>query len=255
MDGSYLYRTRTAHLRRAPVYHHFEHHGYSWLVDVDRLPRVPWWLRPFARFDAGDHLEGAPGETLRQRIDAFLWDRGVDLGGGRITALLQARVAGYVFNPVTLYWCHDAKGVLRHIVMEMHNHRGERHAYLLPPSPDGTSVAPKKLRVSPFNGIDGHYLVRAPHPGDEVNVTVSLHRGNGPAFIATVRGTRRRASVVEVLRMQALAPLAPLMTTLEYRLQHLTLRLRRVPVAPTADQLDQTSAPARAFADHGARSR
>ncbi|KUI40921.1 hypothetical protein AU198_16495 [Mycobacterium sp. GA-1199] len=255
MDGSYLYRTRTAHLRRAPVYHHFEHHGYSWLVDVDRLPRVPWWLRPFARFDARDHLDGAPGDSLRQRIDAFLWDRGVDLGGGRVTALLQARVAGYAFNPVTLYWCHDSAGVVRHIVMEMHNRRGERHAYLLPPSPDGTSMAPKRLRVSPFNGTDGHYLVRAPHPDDEVNVTVSLHRGNGPAFIATVRGTRRRAGVAEVLLMQAKAPLAPLMTALEYRLQHLTLWLRRVPVVRDTEAVDETVAPTEAFAGTMARSR
>lgn len=255
MDGSYLYRTRTAHLRRAPVYHHFEHHGYSWLVDLDRLPRLPWWLRPFAQFDGRDHLEGASGETLRQRIDAFLFDRGVDLGGGRITALLQARVAGYVFNPVTLYWCHDCEGVLRHIVMEMHNRHGERHAYLLPPGPDGTSMAPKKLRVSPFHGTDGHYLVRAPHPDDEVDVTVSLHRGNEPAFIATVRGTRRRASVAEVLRMQVLAPLAPLMTALEYRLQHLTLRLRRVPVVSPADRRGETAPPAPAFVGHAARSR
>nr|CRL76710.1 hypothetical protein CPGR_04068 [Mycolicibacterium malmesburyense] len=237
------------------MYHHFEHHGYSWLVDVDRLPRVPWWVRPFARFDARDHLDGAPGDALRQRVDAFLWDRGVDLGGGRITALLQARVLGYVFNPVTLYWCHDAEGVLRHVVMEMHNHRGGRHAYLLPPSPDGTSMAPKKLRVSPFNGTDGHYLVRAPHPDEEVNVTVSLHYGSGPAFIATVRGSRRRATVAEVLRMQVAAPLEPLMTALEYRLQHLTLRLRRVPVAQSAIRVGETDAAAEALVTHAAESR
>jgi DUF1365 family protein len=255
VDGSYLYRTRTAHLRRAPVYHHFEHHGYSWLVDVDRLPRIPWWLRAFARFDARDHLAGSPGDSLRQRIDAFLWDRGVDLNGGRVTALLQARVLGYVFNPMTFYWCHDAEGVLRHIVMEMHNHRGERHAYLLPPGPDGVSMAPKKLRVSPFNGADGHYLVRAPHPDAEVDVTVSLHRGTGPAFVARMRGTRRRAGILELMRMQVIAPLAPLMTALEYRIQHLTLWLRRVPVAKPADRVGQTPAPAQALVTHAARSR
>lgn len=255
VDGSYLYRTRTAHLRRAPVDHHFEHHGYSWLIDIDRLPRVPWWLRPFARFDARDHLAGSPGDSLRQRIDAFLWDRGVDLNGGPVTALLQARVLGYVFNPVTLYWCHDADGVLRHIVMEMHNNRGKRHAYLLPPGPDGVSVAPKKLRVSPFFGDDGYYLVRAPYPGAEVDVTVSLHRGAGPAFVATVSGTRRHASIVELLRMQVVAPLAPLMTALEYRIQHLTLRLRRVPVAQLADRVGETDTPAEPLATYAARSR
>lgn len=255
MDGSYLYRTRTAHLRRAPVFHHFEHHGYSWLVDVGQLPRVPWWLRPLARFDARDHLDGLPGDSLRERIDAFLWDRGVDLAGGRVTALLQARVLGYVFNPVTFYWCHDTEGVLRHIVMEMHNHRGERHAYLLSLGPDGMSMAPKKLRVSPFNGVDGHYLVRAPHPGAAVDLTVSLHRGTGPAFVATVHGTRRRAGVLELLRMQAIAPLAPLMTALEYRIQHLTLWLRRVPVARRSDAVDETHAGAEALVTHAARSR
>ena len=51
-----LYRTRVTHLRRAPVRHYFEHRGYSWYVDIDNLPRLPRWLRPFARFDACDHL-------------------------------------------------------------------------------------------------------------------------------------------------------------------------------------------------------
>lgn len=255
MDGSHLYRTRTAHLRRAPVYHHFEHHGYSWYVDVDRLPRLPWWLRPFARFDARDHLDGAPQDSLRQRVDTFLLQRGVDLDGGRVTALLQARVLGYVFNPVTLYWCHDAGGALRHVVMEMHNRGGGRHAYLLPPDPDGTSVTPKKLRVSPFNGADGHYLVRAPQPGAQLDVTVSLHRGNEPAFIATLRGTRRRASIVELLRLHLVAPLAPMMTALEYRIQHVTLWLRRVPLATRDQRVDETRAPAPALNTHAARSR
>ena len=51
-----LYRTRITHVRRAPVQHYFEHRGYSWYVDIDDLPQLPRWLRPFARFDACDHL-------------------------------------------------------------------------------------------------------------------------------------------------------------------------------------------------------
>ncbi len=90
MLTSALYRTRITHLRRAPVHHYFEHRGYSWYVDIDRLPQLPRWLRPFARFDAADHLEGGPNDSLRQRIDAFLAGRDIDLQGGRITALTQA---------------------------------------------------------------------------------------------------------------------------------------------------------------------
>ncbi len=41
---------------QAPVRHAFEYRSYSWYVDVDDLPRLPWWLRPFARFRADDHF-------------------------------------------------------------------------------------------------------------------------------------------------------------------------------------------------------
>jgi DUF1365 family protein len=225
-----LYRTRITHLRRTPVHHYFEHNGYSWYVDIDRLPQLPRWLRPFARFDAADHLDGAPNDSLRQRIDAFLAERDIDLHGGQITALMQARVLGYVFNPMTLYWCHDTTGVVRHIVAEVHNTYGGRHAYLLPPHGDHPAMVRKKLYVSPFNDVDGYYLVRAPLPDAELDVRISLHRDNHPAFVATMRGTRRRASIGELLKLQLAAPLAPLMGAIGIRVQGITLWLRRVPV-------------------------
>ncbi|MGH3676542.1 MAG: DUF1365 domain-containing protein [Mycobacterium sp.] len=227
-----LYRTRITHLRRAPVHHYFEHRSYSWYVDVDDLPRLPRWLRPFARFAAGDHFDGDASDTLRQRIDALLADRGIDLRGGTITALLQARVLGYVFNPLSLYWCHDSDGVLRHVLAEVHNTYGGRHAYLLPPDGGQPAMVMKQLYASPFNGVDGYYLVRAPRPDAELDVTISLHRENEPAFVATLRGSRRRASVGEIILLQLIAPLAPLMERLSIRVQGITLWLRRVPLTP-----------------------
>jgi uncharacterized protein len=240
-----LYRTRITHLRRAPVHHYFEHRGYCWYVDVDRLPQLPRWLQPFARFD----------DSLRQRIDAFLAGHGIDLHGGRITALLQARVLGQAFNPVSLYWCHDAKGVLRHLVMEMHNTSGGWHAYLLPPTSDSPAMVTKKLPISPFNGVDGYYLVRAPRPDAKLDVMVSLHRENQPAFVVTLRGIRRAATVSELVRLQGVAPLAPRMAALEFQLQYLTLRLRRVPLAGGSLRADETYSAPMVSASGAARSR
>ena len=227
-----LYRTRITHLRRAPVHHYFEHTSYSWYVDIDQLPKLPRWLRPFAGFHACDHLDGGPHDSLRQRVDAFLDAHGIDLRGGRITALMQARVLGYVFNPLTLYWCHDADGRLCHIVAEVHNTYGDRHAYLLPPDGDRPAMVRKTLYVSPFNDVDGYYLVHAPRPGSELDVRISLHRENQPAFVATMHGTRRSAGIVELLGLQFGAPLAPLMGTIGIHIQGITLWLRRVPVVP-----------------------
>ena len=231
-DVPALYRTRITHLRRAPVHHYFEHHSYSWYIDLDDLPRLPRWLRSFARFDAGDHFDGEPGDTLRQRIDAFLASRGVDLRGGTITALLQARVLGYAFNPLSLYWCHNANGSLHCVVAEVHNTRGAQHVYLLPPDGGQPTMVMKRLYASPFNGEGGYYLVRAPRPEAALDVTISLHRENQPAFVATLRGNRRPASIAQVIRLQFLAPLAPLMAKLGMRIQGITLWLRRVPMLP-----------------------
>ncbi|MDX1890237.1 DUF1365 domain-containing protein [Mycolicibacterium sp. 050158] len=229
-----LYRTRITHLRRAPVHHYFEQRGYSWYVDIDDLPRLPRWLQPFARFEAADHLSPPPDgqDTLRTRVDHYLAERGVTLPGGTVTALLQARVLGYVFNPLSIFWCHDARGVLRHVIAEVHNTYGDRHAYLLPPTGDQPAAVKKALYVSPFNQVNGYYLVRAPLPDAELDVTISLHRENKPAFVATLEGARCKASIANILRLQMVAPVAPLSGALWIRVQGVTLWARRVPVVP-----------------------
>jgi uncharacterized protein len=231
-----MYRTRVTHLRRAPVHHYFEHKSYSWYVDIDDLPQLPRWLRPFARFEARDHLQppadAGVEDTLRNRLDSFLSGHGVHLPGGRVTALMQARVLGYVFNPLSIFWCHDADGTLRAVVAEVHNTYGGRHAYLLPPDEKQPVMVTKKLYVSPFNEVDGYYLVRAPRPAQTLDVTISLHRENQPAFVATLHGKRLKSGIASVARMQLLAPVAPLMGALGIRVQGITLWLRRVPLVP-----------------------
>ena len=227
-----LYRTRITHLRRAPVHHYFEHRSYSWYVDIDRLPELPRWLRPFARFEASDHLDGGPDDTLRDRVDNFLADRGIDLRGGTVTALLQARVLGYVFNPLSLFWCHDADGVLRHVVAEVHNTYGGRHAYLLPPgcgpARDGDEEAlritvQRRRRLLPGAGAAAGFRTQRDDfaaPGESTRIRRD--------------DARRQASCRHWsdIRLQLTAPMAPLMGSLGIRVQGITLWLRRVPVVP-----------------------
>ena len=235
MSTAAIYRTRITHLRRAPVHHYFEHKSYSWYVDIDDLPVLPRGMRQFAKFEARDHFAPAPGvgpDTLRSRVDAFLAEHDIYLPGGRITALMQARVFGYVFNPLSLFWCHDDRGALRAVIAEVHNTYGQRHGYLLPPDNGRPAMVPKKMYVSPFNEVDGYYLVRAPEPDEQLDVTISLHRDNQPAFVATMRGERRKAGAAQVAGLQITAPLAPLMGALGIRVQGITLWLRRVPVVP-----------------------
>ena len=104
-----IYRTSIAHVRRTPLRNAFTYRSYSWYVDVDHLPQLPRLLRPLAGFRVEDHL-GDPDGTLRGNVERYLATQGITLDGGRITMLASARVFGHVFNPLSVFWCHDAAG-------------------------------------------------------------------------------------------------------------------------------------------------
>ena len=120
--------------------------------------------------------------------------------------------------------------MLRHVIAEVHDIYGGRHAYLLPPTGDRPAAVKKALYPSTFDDGDGYYLVRAPRPDAALDVAISLHRENKPALVATLRGTWMRATIANIVRLQIVAPVAPLMGALWIRVQGVTLWARRVPL-------------------------
>jgi DUF1365 family protein len=218
-------------VRHTPLRNAFRYRSYSWLVDLDRLPRPPRPLRALAEFRAADHL-GRPERSLRANVDAYLAARGVDLRGGRVLMLANARVLGHVFNPLSVFWCHDPDGSLRCVIAEVHNTYGERHCYLLHPDAAGRAEFAKEFYVSPFYPVDGQYVMRLPEPGERLALSVELHRGEAKPFVATVRGERRKADSRALLRAALRVPLATLTVAAQIRYQGIKLWARRLPVVP-----------------------
>ncbi|WP_454698749.1 DUF1365 domain-containing protein [Arthrobacter humicola] len=224
-----IYRTSITHVRRTPLHNAFTYRSYSWFVDVDRLPSLPWPLRPLADFRASDHLGDAEG-SLRGNVERFLRTRGIEPDGGRITMLASARVFGHVFNPLSLFWCHDAGGNLRCVVAEVHNTYGERHCYLLETDDAGRASVPKAFYVSPFNDVEGQYRMKLPEPGERLAVSIVLEREGQKPFIATVDGERHDASLPNILSAALAVPLAPLRVAAQIRWQGIKLWARRLPI-------------------------
>jgi DUF1365 family protein len=224
-----LYDCQIRHVRTAPLTSAFTYRSYSWLVDLDHLPRLPRWLRPLASFRAADHL-GDPARSIRENVEAFLGGNDVDLAGGRITMLASARVLGYVFNPLSVYWCHAADGSLACVLAEVHNTYGQRHCYLLRTDERGRAETDKAFYVSPFNPVDGRYQMSLPEPGSRLALTITLHRPEGPPFVASVRGIRREATTAELLRVTARHPWPTLSTTARIHAQGIRLWARGLPV-------------------------
>ena len=226
-----LYDCRVRHVRRGPVANDFTYGTYQWLVDLDDLPRLPRALRGLARFLPADHL-GDPGRTIRENIEEYLADRGVDLGRGRILMLTNARSLGHVFNPLTVFWCHDVTGQEVCVVAEVHNTYGGRHCYLLFPDRHGRAEAAKEFYVSPFLPVAGSYRMRLPEPGARVDVSIRLDLPGHPPFVAVLRGTRRPATTAHLLRLLARHPFPTLVISARIRWQGIRLYLRGLPVVP-----------------------
>jgi uncharacterized protein len=226
-----LYECTVAHVRTAPLRNAFRYRTYQWLVDLDALPRLPAALRPLASFRAADHL-GDAGHSIRENVDAFLASRGIDLGGGQVLMLAHARVLGYVFNPLTVYWCKDAAGTLRCVLAEVHNTYGQRHCYLLRTDERGRARAAKEFYVSPFYPVDGSYQMTLPEPGERLALTVTLHRPDSPPFVATVRGERRPATPARLLAAAARHPWSTAAVTGRIHAQGVKLWARGLPVIP-----------------------
>jgi DUF1365 family protein len=224
-----LYDATVTHVRKQAMDRRFGHGIYLWLVDIDALPELPRWLRPFARFESRDHL-GDPRRTLRQNLDAWLASQGVDLRGGQVIMLANARLLGYVFNPITVYWCHRPDGSLECVVAEVHNTYGERHCYLLRTDDSGRAETAKDFYVSPFLSVDGTYAMSLREPGERLAIAVTLRQQGATALTATVVGTRRPATPTALVRMLARRPLMTYRTSALIRRHGITLWLRRLPV-------------------------
>jgi DUF1365 family protein len=224
-----IYRTSISHVRRTPLKNAFTYRSYSWFVDVDRLPRLPFLLRPLAVFRAGDHL-GDPDATIRSNVERYLQAEGIEPDGGPIRMLTSARVFGYVFNPLTLFWCYRSTGELECVVAEVHNTYGERHCYLLRTDPAGRAAVPKAFYVSPFNEVDGQYRMKLPAPGERLGVSIVLDREGHRPFVAAMDGTRRPATLPNILAAALAVPAAPLLVSALIRVQGIKLWARRLPV-------------------------
>ena len=220
-----LFDAEVRHRRREALDYGFAHKTYLWLVDLDAVPR---WAGPFGRFEARDHV-GDPGRSLRENVDTYLAEQGIDLRGGRITMLANARVAGYVFNPLSVFWCHRDTGELACVVAEVHNTYGERHRYLMRTE---RAELDKDFYVSPFFAVDGRYRMSLPEPTDRLALAITLQRNGSTAFTATLTGTRREATPRALAALALRRPFVTQRTSALIRLHGIRLWLRRLPVVP-----------------------
>jgi DUF1365 family protein len=212
--ASAIYEGRVTHSRRGPVRHRFGYPLHMFYVDLDELrhlPRGPFRIGRFGwlSFLRDDYFGDArtPLQTaVRDRVAAELGFR----PAGPVRLLTQVRSFGYVFNPVSFYYCFAADGhTLEAVVAEITNTPWlERHAYVLR-AKEGVVRAEfsKTFHVSPFFGMSQRYRWHLSTPGDDLAVAMVSTEGGQAAFSATLALRRRAFSRRTVWRVALTQPL------------------------------------------------
>ncbi len=201
MQGSALYVGQVAHTRLKPKHHALRYRIFMLLLDLDELPDLATRLRWFSlgrfnltSFHARDHGDGSDA-PLRTQIERHLDAAGLSIEGGPIRLLCLPRVLGYVFNPLSVYFCYRPGGQLHAILYEVSSTFGERHSYLIAAEPDGRGVvrqtAAKRLHVSPFMPMDLRYAFRVAPPGDHLHIAIETSDAEGPMLDASFAARRQ----------------------------------------------------------------
>jgi DUF1365 family protein len=200
MPESCLYRGEVMHRRLRPFGHRFVYRVFSLLVDIDRLPKLGLRLLSHNRFNlfALHDRDHGPrdGSPLRPWVERELRAAGIALEGGRIFLHCFPRLLGYVFNPISIYWCYGAEGRLRAVLCEVKNTLGEQCTYVLPAGKPGPlrATRAKTMYVSPFIAMDARYRFRLDDPEACLKLVIAESDRDGPLLLATHTAQRRALS-------------------------------------------------------------
>ena len=205
---SCLYEGWVSHQREGDIRHAFRFPLAMLYLDLDELDvvfRGRWcWSvdRPaLAWFRRADHV-GAPDVPLAETVRALVAARIGHRPTGPIRLLTHPRYAGYVFNPLSLFYCFDAAGErIDAILADVTNTPwGERHQYVLAGSDlaaaDTVARHAKAFHVSPFLPMALDYDWRIGRPGAALAVRIAARAQAGtpsadPVFTATLALRRR----------------------------------------------------------------
>lgn len=233
-----LVRGQVMHERLRPAHHRFVAPVFYVRLNLDQLDNANsiWFGVNRARLMSIRTHDYGPrdGSDLAQWMRKLLAEQNIEADGDIILQTFP-RLFGLVFNPISLWYCHDAEGSLRAIMAEVNNTFGETHRYLLHSRDHGRITqdtvlqAAKQMHVSPFCEVQGHYQFRFRNTSKSTFVGIDYHDPNGMLIKTTVGGRLQEWTNATLFMALLKQPWLTASVVLGIHWQALRLFLKRVP--------------------------
>jgi uncharacterized protein len=196
--NSCLYECTVSHRRLVPVDHQFTYRIFMFSLDLAEVESISRKVRGFSHngrnlyaFNDRDHLE-ADDRPIREKLEKYLATQGVTLPSrGRVQLVTLPRMLGYIFNPVSLFFCYDEQGKPLHAVVEVGNTFREIKLFFLP-SPDKRMDfrlrAEKEFYVSPFSTLDTSFDFHLHLPDRRLDMRINDYKDGQLTLVSTLMG-------------------------------------------------------------------
>jgi DUF1365 family protein len=191
------------------------------------------------RFLRSDYLDDPAvplAKAVRDRVERETGHR----PDGPVRVLTHVRTFGYVFNPISVYYCFNRSGDrLEAVVASVTNTPwNERHSYVLQPAAEANAgrfhrfLTDKAFHVSPFMGMEQTYRWRVGCPGETLFLAIDSLEHGRRIFWASLDLRRRPLTAASLAGALVRHPLLTLRVIAAIYWQAFRLRRKNVPVHP-----------------------
>jgi len=202
-----IYKGFVSHRRFKPIKHFFLYKTFSILFELSELEELHTKISLFSfnkfnifSFYNKDHGR-RDGSNLSKWVKANLKKYELDFEVSKIKLLCFPRILGYVFNPLSIFYCYD-ENKLRVVLYEVKNTFNEQHTYVFPVKEASKIIAQhcdKKFYVSPFIEMNTSYNFRLTEPKESLKVMIKQTDKKDKILVASQYGIKQEITTKQLL--------------------------------------------------------